>query len=90
MADKKVPARLCVGCREMKQKKDMVRVLKTTEGEICIDETGRKNGRGAYICKSNACLQSALKSKGLEKSLKVSIPAEIVETLTKEMSEIAE
>jgi len=89
MANKKVPTRLCVGCKEMKQKKDMVRVLKTAEGEICLDATGRMNGRGAYICKNEVCLANALKTKGLERSLKVSIPDEIVEELTKEMSELA-
>lgn len=88
MANKKAPTRLCVGCKEMKLKKDLVRVLKTAEGEICLDDTGRKNGRGAYICKSQSCLENAIKTKGLERSLKVSIPAEITDALTKEMSEI--
>lgn len=69
----------------MKTKKEMIRVLKTTEDEIVIDATGKKNGRGAYICKSLACLQKAIKTKGLERSLKVSIPKEVIETLEKEM-----
>ena len=82
---KKLPLRMCTGCGEMKTKKEMIRVLKTPEDEIVIDSTGKKNGRGAYICCSLSCLQRAIKTKGLERSLKVSIPKEIVETLEKEM-----
>ncbi len=69
----------------MKSKKEMIRVLKTPEDEIVIDSTGKKNGRGAYICCSLSCLQKAVKTKGLERSLKVNIPKELVETLEKEM-----
>lgn len=69
----------------MKAKKTMIRVLKTPENEIVIDATGKKNGRGAYVCCSLECLQKAIKTKGLERSLKVSIPKEIIETLEKEM-----
>lgn len=82
---KKLPLRMCTGCGEMKAKKEMTRVLKTPEDEIVIDSTGKKNGRGAYICCSVECLQKAIKTKGLERSLKVSIPKELVETLEKEM-----
>ncbi len=82
---KKLPLRMCTGCGEMKAKKEMIRVLKTPEEEIIIDSTGKKNGRGAYVCCSLDCLQRAVRSKGLERSLKVSIPKELVETLEKEM-----
>jgi uncharacterized protein len=82
---KKLPLRMCTGCGEMKSKKEMIRVLKTPEDEIVIDSTGKKNGRGAYICCSLSCLQKAVKTKGLERSLKVNIPKELVETLEKEM-----
>lgn len=82
---KKLPLRMCTGCGEMKAKKEMIRVLKTPEDEIVIDATGKKNGRGAYICCSLDCLQKAIKTKGLERSLKVGIPKELVETLEKEM-----
>lgn len=82
---KKLPLRMCTGCGEMKTKKEMIRVLKTPEDEIVIDTTGKKNGRGAYICCSLECLRRAVKTKGLERSLKVSIPKELVETLEKEM-----
>ncbi len=82
---KKLPLRMCTGCGEMKTKKELIRVLKTPEEEIVIDTSGKKNGRGAYICRSLACLQKAIKTKGLERSLKVSIPKELIETLEKEM-----
>ena len=89
MTNKKVPMRQCVGCAEMKSKKDLLRVIKTPEDEIVLDATGRKNGRGAYICASMECLQNAQKRKGLERSLKVAIPAEVYENLEMEMSKIA-
>ena len=68
---KKIPQRQCIGCGEMKNKKEMIRVIKTPEENIIIDVTGKKNGRGAYICKSVECFQKAVKSRGLERSLKV-------------------
>ena len=85
---KKIPQRLCIGCGEMKNKKEMIRVLKTAEDGIVIDETGRKNGRGAYICPSMDCFRKAGKGKGLERSLKMAIPKEVYETLEKEMERI--
>lgn len=88
MAEKKMPMRQCTGCREMKLKKDMIRVIKTNEGEILIDATGRKNGRGAYICPNQECLASARKNKGLERSFKMAIPAEIYDKLVEEMNQI--
>ncbi len=84
---KKIPMRKCIGCNEMKEKKAMMRVLKCEEG-ILLDTTGKKNGRGAYLCKSEECLKQAIKTKGLERSLKVQIPAEVYEALKKEFSEI--
>ena len=89
MINKKVPMRQCVGCGEMKSKKELIRVIKTPEQEIVLDATGRKNGRGAYICASTECLKIAMKRKGLERSLKVSIPREVYDSLEKEMSKIA-
>ena len=85
---KKIPQRLCIGCGEMKNQKEMIRVLKTAEDGIVIDETGRKNGRGAYICPSMDCFRKAVKGKGLERSLKMAIPKEVYETLEKEMERI--
>ena len=85
MAEKKIPLRKCTGCNEMKPKKELIRVLKTTEEEIILDKTGKKNGRGAYLCNSLECLKQARKTRGLERSLQVKIPDEIYETLEKEL-----
>lgn len=73
--------RKCVGCQEMKNKKEMMRVLKTSENTFELDVTGKKNGRGAYICCSRECLEKAMKNKGLERSFKQAIPNEVYETL---------
>jgi uncharacterized protein len=87
--NKKIPLRQCVGCSEMKSKKEMIRILKTAEGnDIVLDVTGKKNGRGAYICKSKECLKKAIKNKGLERSIKMSIPEEVYNSLEKEFDEI--
>lgn len=83
---KKIPQRQCIGCGEMKNKKEMIRVIKTPEENIIIDTTGKKNGRGAYLCKSIECFRKAVKSRGLERSLKVNIPREVYEELEKELS----
>ena len=84
-AVRKVPMRQCTGCQEMTNKKEMIRVLKTSEGEILLDATGNKNGRGAYLCRSMDCLEKAIRSRGLERSLKVKIPDEVYETLKEEL-----
>ena len=81
---KKIPLRQCVGCGLMKGKKEMVRILKTPEDEICLDVTGKKNGRGAYVCKSRECLRMARKNKGLERSFKMNIQSGVYEALEKE------
>ena len=85
---KKVPMRKCVGCQEMKSKKELIRVVRTEEGQFLLDATGKKNGRGAYICPDMECLSKAIKSKGLERSFKQSIPKDVYETLEKEMSQL--
>ena len=84
----KIPMRQCAGCREMKSKKEMIRVLKTSDEEIVLDATGKKNGRGAYLCFSEECLEKAIKNHGLERSLKAAIPKEIYEDLKKEFERI--
>ena len=86
MKPKKIPMRNCKGCNEMKPKKELIRVVKSPEGEISLDLTGKKNGRGAYICASPQCLEKARKNKGLERSLKTAIPEEVYDSLKKEMS----
>ncbi len=83
---KKSPRRKCVGCNEMKEKKELIRVLKTPEDEIILDTTGRANGRGAYICNNPECLKKAIKNRGLERSLKSHISAEVSDRLQKELS----
>ena len=88
MSVKKIPLRQCIGCGEMKSKKEMIRVIKTAEGEILLDATGRKNGRGAYLCPSMECFKKAVKGRGLERSFKMAIPREVYETLEKDMEEI--
>ena len=84
----KTPLRQCTGCREMKSKKEMIRVLKTPENEIVLDATGRKNGRGAYVCLSQECLVIAVKSRVLERSMNMALPAEVYVVLKKELANI--
>ncbi len=82
---KKIPLRQCVGCGQMKGKKELIRVLKTGEDEILIDRSGRKNGRGAYLCDDPVCFEKALKNRGIERSLKMPVPPEVYERLRKEL-----
>ncbi len=89
MSNRKIPTRKCIGCGEQKPKRDLVRIVRSKEGDISMDMTGKKNGRGAYICKSEDCLTKAIRSKGLERSFKMAIPEEIYEQLKKEMNELA-
>ena len=90
MSMKKVPLRQCIGCGEMKSKKEMIRVIKTADEEILLDATGRKNGRGAYLCPSMECFKKAVKNKGLERSFKMAIPKEVYDTLEKEMAALGQ
>ena len=82
---RKIPPRQCLGCREMKNKKELIRVVRTPEGSVCLDFGGKMNGRGAYICPNMDCLKKALRSKALDRSLEVTIPQEVVARLEKEM-----
>ena len=84
---KKIPQRQCVGCRMMKNKKELIRILKTDEG-IIIDDTGKKNGRGAYICPNADCFAKAVASKGLERSFKMPIEKSVYDKLAKELENI--
>ena len=85
---KKTPLRKCVGCGEMIAKRDMLRVVKTKDNEIKLDPTGKENGRGAYLHMDPGCFEKAVKSKGLERSFKMSIGADIYEKLGKELMDI--
>ncbi|MBQ8393512.1 MAG: YlxR family protein [Clostridia bacterium] len=82
---KKIPLRRCLGCMESYPKKELIRVVRTPEGDVCIDLTGKKSGRGAYICKSEACLKKAIKSKRIQSNLEITLSEELVEALTKEL-----
>ena len=82
---KKIPMRQCIGCGGMKSKKELFRILRNMDEEIILDATGKQNGRGAYICPNAECLKRAKKSKGLERSLKMHVPDEIYERITKEI-----
>ena len=81
---KKIPVRQCIGCGEMKNKKDMMRILRTPEEEIILDQKRKKNGRGAYLCKQSECLKLARKNKGLERSFKMSIQSQVYDKLEEE------
>lgn len=85
MQKKKIPQRMCLGCQQMKNKKELLRVVRTPESEIVIDTTGKKAGRGAYICADTACLQQAVKYKRLEKALSQPIEAAVYEALTQQL-----
>ncbi|MGN0614554.1 MAG: RNase P modulator RnpM [Porcipelethomonas sp.] len=86
MKTRKIPMRMCLGCNEMKPKKDMIRVVKSSEGEISLDFTGKKSGRGAYICKNTECFQSARKARRFEKSLSCKIENEVYEEMEHELT----
>ncbi len=87
MAEKKVPLRRCAGCNEQKSKKELIRVVRTPEGNILVDKTGKANGRGVYLCPDATCLKKARKAKRLERNLEVTIPEEIWEGLEKEVEQ---
>ena len=88
--EKKVPLRKCLGCMSSFPKKDLVRVLKTPDGEVIVDLTGKKSGRGAYICKDTTCLKKAIKSKRIQSNLEIEIHEEIYLELEKEIEKANE
>ncbi|MBQ6381798.1 MAG: YlxR family protein [Clostridia bacterium] len=81
MKQKKIPERLCLGCNVSKDKRELIRVVKTKQGEIFLDKTGKANGRGAYICNNARCLEKAIKTKRIARSLSTEIPEEIYQSL---------
>ena len=87
MQQKRIPMRQCVGCREMKPKKELIRAVKSPEGHISLDFRGKAPGRGAYVCPDPACLKRAIKSKALERAFETQIPQEIYEGLMQAMEE---
>lgn len=86
---RKIPLRMCVGCRERKNKKELTRIVRTPEGNVILDPTGKKAGRGAYICPNSVCLEKVVKSKGLDKALEVIIDQNVVEQLRKQLAKIS-
>ncbi len=90
MPAKKVPMRMCVGCREMKPKKELLRIVRSPEGELCVDRTGKVSGRGAYICANAECLNRARKIKALERALEHGIEDEVFSRLASEITGDAE
>lgn len=82
---KKIPQRQCVGCREMKDKKSLLRVVKSPEGAVSLDFSGKKPGRGAYVCHSVECLRKARKTRALERALETAIPTEVYDTMEAEL-----
>jgi len=82
---KKIPQRQCVGCREMKNKRDLIRVVKSPEGKVSLDFSGKKPGRGAYVCPAQACLAKARKSRALDRAFELTIPEEVYAAMEKEM-----
>lgn len=82
---KKIPQRQCVGCREMKDKKALIRVVKSPEGEVSLDTVGRKPGRGAYVCPDTECLRKARKSRALERAFETQIPSEVYDAMEQEL-----
>ena len=85
MKPKKIPMRMCVGCREMKEKKQLIRVVRSPEGEVSLDPTGKKSGRGAYVCRDPDCLKRAIKQRQLERQLDAALSPEAADALRAEM-----
>ena len=88
MKPKKIPMRMCVGCREMKEKRELIRIVRTPEGEVALDPTGKKSGRGAYVCRQAECLRRSIRQKQLERQLEITMTPEITEALTAEMERL--
>ena len=89
MKPKKIPMRMCVGCREMKEKRELIRVVRTPEGEVALDATGKRSGRGAYVCRQADCLKRSIKQKQLERQLEITLTPEITDALTAEMERLS-
>ena len=89
MKPKKIPMRMCVGCREMKEKRELIRIVRTPEGEVALDTTGKPSGLGAYVCRKAECLRRAIRQKQLERQLEITLTPEITDALTAEMERLS-
>ena len=90
MKPKKIPMRMCVGCREMKPKRELIRVVRSPEGEVSMDPVGKKPGRGAYVCRSAECLKRAIKQRQLERQLEVQLTEEVAQQLQQALENLPE
>ena len=90
MKPRKIPMRMCVGCREMKEKRELIRVVRSPEGTVSLDPGGKKSGRGAYVCRNADCLKRAIRQKQLERQLDVTLPPETAEALTAALEAVQE
>ena len=88
MKPKKIPMRMCVGCREMKPKRELIRVVRAPDGSVSMDPMGKKPGRGAYVCRQEACLMRAIRQKQLERQLEVQLTPEVSEALRQELENL--
>ena len=88
MKPKKIPMRMCVGCREMKEKRDLIRIVRTPDGEAVLDPSGKRSGRGAYVCRQAECLKRSIRQKQLERQLEITLTPEIIDALTTEMNRL--
>jgi len=88
MKPKKIPMRMCVGCREMKEKRELIRIVRTPEGETLMDPTGKKSGRGAYLCRRAECLKKAIRQHQLERQLQASLTEETERALLEELAQL--
>lgn len=86
MKPRPIPLRKCIGCNEMKPKKELVRVVRSPEGAVSLDTTGKQAGRGAYLCPNPACLKAARKARRLEKAFSAAVPAELYDRLEEELA----
>ncbi len=89
MKPKKIPMRMCTGCREMKEKRELIRVVRGPDGDVSLDPTGKKSGRGAYVCRRTECLMRAIKQKQLERQLQVTLTEEVSEALNAELERLS-
>ena len=88
MKPRKTPMRMCVGCREMKEKRELIRIVRTPEGEVALDPTGKRSGRGAYVCRQAECLKRSIRQKQLERQLQTELSEAVTEALTAEMERL--
>ena len=88
MKTKRVPMRMCLGCREMKPKKELIRIVRTVQGEIIVDPTGKKSGRGAYVCGNASCVDSAVRAERLSKALDTKVSSQIVLQIKEDIKKI--